>query len=146
MPTKKLFVAWRRFFKSFIQAAKRGIVFEVNYANSIEDSICLQNFISMTSAYCSSLNCQAMILNSGAANALQIRSPHDIISLHSLFNINENQFRKLLIDNPKKVLNLASTIRHTSSGMFYADQENIDLLFDENVNESDDSQLNEELN
>lgn len=112
-------------------AVRKGVIFELSIASTINDSESRRKFMIILNAYNTIFNWKAIILSSNAVTSGQIRSPSDLISLHTLFNVPENRFLACFRETPKSLLDMAFTNRHSAGGMFLIDQENIALLYND---------------
>ncbi|KAG7308038.1 hypothetical protein JYU34_006678 [Plutella xylostella] len=102
--------------KLYRQAAERGIFFELMYSAAIKDTTARKNIISTAHNYHAVGKSKNLILSSGAEQPAQVRGIHDVINLGFLLGVNSNEGIKLILNNPKQLINKAKGRR---SGKLY---------------------------
>jgi len=82
-------VKWNR--KLYNECVEKHMVFELTYAQAISDSVARRKIIRQSHVYHSVGKSRSVVVSSGGGTAVELRSPHDVINLAHLFNLNEQQ-------------------------------------------------------
>ena len=70
-------------------AVARGVFFELCYAGLLRDPGSRRQFISNATALTRATGGDALLMSSGAMHAFELRSPHDVANLGSLFGLTQ---------------------------------------------------------
>lgn len=125
--------------RSTVNAAlENGVQFEITYAPAIGDDAAKarRNLISGARDLLRVTNGKGVFLSSGAADALALRAPYDVINLGAIFGLNPSAARDAISNNCRSLL-LRSQTRKTYRGVVshpvvipaisQSDSSNIDL-------------------
>lgn len=130
--------------KYYNLAVERKMFFEIRYAPAIIDSNHRRNIIRRSHAYHSYGKSQNIVITSGAASQIELRSPYEVANLGLLFGLSEEQAKCAMAGNCKKLLIRATGRRHNKAVMVVkvSAEENLNDPMD--TDEDDDDEEEEE--
>lgn len=119
--------------KYYNLAVERKMFFEIRYAPAIIDSNHRRNIIRRSHAYHSYGKSQNIVITSGAARQIELRSPYEVANLGLLFGLSEEQAKCAMAGNCKKLLIRATGRRHNKAVMV------VKVSAEENLNDPMDT-------
>lgn len=86
----------------------RGVFFEICYADALRGATARRHlFTNAKALVAAARGGRSIVLSSGAKTANELRSPHDVANLATLFGIKEDQARRAVGDNVRECLQRA---------------------------------------
>ncbi|KAI9004126.1 RNase P subunit p30-domain-containing protein, partial [Gaertneriomyces semiglobifer] len=98
-------------------AIQRGVYFEICYSAAIRDVTARKHLISNAAALVRVTKGKNILITSGAEKALELRGPHDVINLGSIFSMNQTLTKSSIMDNCRSILFHSATRRKTMRGV-----------------------------
>lgn len=143
--------------KYYNLAVDRKMFFEICYAPAITDSNYRRHIIRRSHAYHSYGKSQNIIISSGAARAIELRTPYEVANLGLLFGLSEEQSKQAMAGNCKKLVTRAIGRRHNKAVMTVEvteqdnkkkvdddDEDTEDEMMDTDEGEEDEDEVEEE--
>lgn len=103
--------------KYYNLAVDRKMFFEICYAPAITDSNSRRHIIRRSHAYHSYGKSQNIVISSGAARYIELRTPYEVANLGLLFGLSEEQAKSAMAGNCRKLLIRAQGRRHNKAVM-----------------------------
>lgn len=103
--------------KYYNLAVERKMFFEICYAPAIIDSNHRRHIIRRAHAYHSYGKSQNIVISSGAARQIELRTPYEVANLGLLFGLSEEQAKTTMAGNCRQVLIRATGRRHNKAVM-----------------------------
>lgn len=117
-------------------AIRRGIYFELKYSPAIVNSTDRKKIISRGHYYHAIGKSKNVLLNSGAENSFELRSPYDVANLGLIFGLSEEQGKSAIQTLSRSLLIKAEARRHGKTVMFV---KQVECSSDESDDKSSDS-------
>jgi len=102
------------------EAIKKGIMFEINYSQAIEDPSSRRMVFSNAISIMHSTKDKGIIISSGGEDPFFHRSPHDIINLSTVLGISKDQALKTLSENTLRCIKRAESRRNFKGTIGFA--------------------------
>lgn len=124
--------------KYYNLAVERKMFFEIRYAPAITDTNHRRQIIRRSHVYHSYGKSQNIVISSGAAKYIELRTPYEVANLGLLFGLSEEQSKCAMAGNCRKLLIRATGRRHNKAIM------TAEVVNDEETDKEDDEDDDQE--
>jgi len=116
------------------EAIKKGIMFEITYSPAIEDATVRRMVFSNVISIMNSTKSKNILMTSGCEDPFYHRSPHDIISLSTIFGISKENAVKCVSENAIRCIKRANFRKNFKGIISYATADEEKLFLQKKLN------------